>query len=248
MFVGAGHGQRFADGAAALADDGFQTHAVERESHGIGGVADRGTENGDVLVAARTARQSAEHRRAGESCAPFTQPRVGVEAEGVGEGKPGVCRGAGRLAPESFTVGGFDLRLRQRDGADVCFRKMQEEERKALRHLRLARGADQSRSGATAQSGGVTVDGDDFLELGQMIHVAGGNKGEGQCRRGAQFGAQLLRRGADPALVEFGEDQTGSGGIHAAKMRAGRRVVNRPGLKRPFDRKLRGIARSMICV
>ena len=100
MLVGAGDGERFADGTTSLAHDRLEAHAVEGNGERIGRVADSRAKNSHVFVALRSAGQPTEHWCARISAVPFAQPSVGIEAKGVGESQP--CRG-GRsrfFAPE----------------------------------------------------------------------------------------------------------------------------------------------------
>jgi glycosidase len=249
LLVGAGDGQRFADRAAALADDRLEAHAVEREHEGIGSGADGRTENSHVLLAVRTGGEAAEDGRAGEGGVPLAQPGVRVEAEGVGQGQPRGGTAGDRVGPERSTLRSLDLSLRQRHGTDLRFRQVQEEEGKSLGHFRLASRADESGTGATAQHGGVTVDSDDFLELGEVVRITGGGEGQGQRGGGAQPGAQFLGDSADAAFVIFGEDQAGNSAVHPASMRVVRIAVNRRRLKPPFTRMIRGLrGRIFVCI
>ena len=208
VLVGARDGQRFADRTAALADHGLEAHAIEGEDERVGGVADGRTKHGDVLVAPRSAGQAAENGRAGEGAVPFAQPGVGVEAEGVGQGEPGAGGATGGLVPEGVTIRRLDLRLGDGHGADFRFRQMQKEQGEPFGHLGLARGADQSGTGATGQGGGVTVHRHDLLKFGEVVNVAGRDEGQSQGRLGPEFRAQFLGARPHAPLVKFGQDKT----------------------------------------
>ena len=176
MFVGPGDRQRLADRTASLADHRFDPQAVEGDGEGVGGVADARTEDGDVFVAAWSAGQATENGSAGERAVPFAQPGVGVETERIGQRKPGLGRATGRLTPESVAVRRLNLGLREGHSADFRFGRMKEEQGETFRCFGFARRADETRTSATAEHGGVSVHRDHFLEFGEVGRVTGRKK------------------------------------------------------------------------
>jgi hypothetical protein len=94
---------------------------------------------------------------------------------------------------------------------------MKEKKRETFGHFCFACGANEAESGATAENGGVSMHRDDFLELSEMVGVAGRNKGQRKRWRAAQFGAHFFRDGAHTRLVERVQDKAGNGAIHGGE-------------------------------
>jgi hypothetical protein len=60
----------------------------------------------------------------------------------------------------------------------------------------------------------MSVHGDDFLELFEMVGVAGSDKGQRERWCSAQFGAHFFRDGAHTRLVEAVQNEAGNGAVH----------------------------------
>jgi hypothetical protein len=60
----------------------------------------------------------------------------------------------------------------------------------------------------------MSVHGDDFLELFEMVGVAGSDKGQRERWCSAQFGAHFFSRGPHEVLIEAVQDKAGNGAIH----------------------------------
>ena len=60
----------------------------------------------------------------------------------------------------------------------------------------------------------MTMHRDDFLELGQVRGVTGGEEGEGEGWRPAELGPHFFGRFACTRLVEMVQNKAGNGAIH----------------------------------
>lgn len=209
---GAGDHEGFADGAAALGDEGMESNSGRKPCPRDRGVAHPFLVEEKKVVGFRPAGYQASHDDGlGRGAAQGVIESFEVAGQGVGEAEDGGgiigCSETGGEG-SAFPVSAVDLGAGQ----------LQEKEGETARVLDFLASTDQPGAGCADHPRGMTVDLENFDQFLDVRSIIGGHEGEDEVRRSLQLFEKTSGGLADQVGVEGAGQETGGGSIRSGRV------------------------------